>query len=383
MTEAAASPANPAAANLGALPLLADPAGYRACRWDLAQMHDERAYWLGLFRRHFDKLTQESLAESADRGVPPEEAQPKLDQARAIFFAWLDRAEADPPDVADAQGRLTILDICDQREDALVAAGVPDAYRLAKQQANSQAEPIYSALVAHQDGLSENDRAEETLRGLFAGNIFDLGAEETIAMFESGDAGFEQALAMLKPRPWLYDDADAWLERVRTTPPKQTLIFVDNAGPDIVLGVLPFARDLIRRGGAVVLAANTSPSLNDITHDELMERGGLLDRLSAVDAFLAGAMADGKLRCVPSGCRTPLIDLSRVSAELADEVRQTPPDLVVLIGMGRGIESNFDARLTCPVLRAAMLKDLGVARGLGTPNREAQLFDLVLRYAVP
>ncbi|MEM7680539.1 MAG: ARMT1-like domain-containing protein [Planctomycetota bacterium] len=371
------------------LPLLADPGGYRACRWDLAQLPEERAYWLSLFRRHFEKLVACSLEESAERGVPPEVSGAKLTRARSLFFAWLDRAEANPADVAGPDGRLAILDICTTREDALRRFDIPDPYRLAKVEANAQAEPLYAGLVTHHDALADNDRGIAVLRGLFAGNIFDLGADETIKLFESGDAGFHAALRRLKPRPWLYDDADAWLERLRIDPPKQTLIFVDNAGPDIVLGAIPFARDLIQRGGRVVLTANPEPSLNDITHHELVEPGGLLDRLSIADPFLGKAITEGKLRCVPSGCRTPLIDLSKVSVELADEVQAHPPDLVVLIGMGRGIESNFDAVFTCPVLRTAMLKDLGVARGLGRPEtagvpaRKAELFDLVLRYAEP
>jgi hypothetical protein len=46
-------------------------------------------------------------------------------------------------------------------------------------------------------------------------------------------------------------------------------MFVDNAGADIVLGMLPFAREFLRLGCEVVLAANSQPAINDITADEL------------------------------------------------------------------------------------------------------------------
>ena len=46
---------------------------------------------------------------------------------------------------------------------------------------------------------------------------------------------------------------------------KKVLIFVDNSGPDIVLGILPFARYLLSQGSKVVLAANSIPSVNDVT----------------------------------------------------------------------------------------------------------------------
>ncbi len=44
----------------------------------------------------------------------------------------------------------------------------------------------------------------------------------------------------------------------------------DNAGTDVVLGMVPLARELLRRGTNVVLSANSTPALNDITHPELV-----------------------------------------------------------------------------------------------------------------
>jgi type II pantothenate kinase len=46
---------------------------------------------------------------------------------------------------------------------------------------------------------------------------------------------------------------------------KKAMIFVDNSGYDFILGILPFARYLLKGGTKVVLAANTFPSVNDIT----------------------------------------------------------------------------------------------------------------------
>ena len=50
---------------------------------------------------------------------------------------------------------------------------------------------------------------------------------------------------------------------------RRVIAFVDNAGADIVLGMLPLARELLRMGSEVVLAANTQPAINDITAGEL------------------------------------------------------------------------------------------------------------------
>ena len=63
---------------------------------------------------------------------------------------------------------------------------------------------------------------------------------------------------------------DLLVARLASGPPyRKALIFVDNAGADVVLGVLPLARELTRRGTQVVLAANELPSINDITFAEL------------------------------------------------------------------------------------------------------------------
>lgn len=53
-------------------------------------------------------------------------------------------------------------------------------------------------------------------------------------------------------RPWLVDDLDEWIHRLQNdVPHKCAAIFVDNSGVDIVLGILPFARDLLQRGTKV------------------------------------------------------------------------------------------------------------------------------------
>lgn len=45
---------------------------------------------------------------------------------------------------------------------------------------------------------------EQALRGVFAGNIFDLGAAESAQRYEQGNgAGFHHALEQLLPRPWV------------------------------------------------------------------------------------------------------------------------------------------------------------------------------------
>ncbi|MEM8783393.1 MAG: ARMT1-like domain-containing protein [Planctomycetota bacterium] len=352
-------------------PRLADPSGYRPGLTNLTRDAEARGYWLGMFRSHAGGMCRGWMAEAAERGISEEKANAQRAEAQAEFGAYLDRVQADPA----AFGQLDILSLCWAREDALERAGIVDAYAIPKRQENERALPLLPALLAELDAMPEAERFAAAWRGVLAGNIFDLGAKETIAMFESGQIDFEAVRAKLKPRPWRFDDFEALAERFdakRHPAYRCACLFVDNAGPDVLLGMLPLARELLRRGTGVILTANTRPSLNDVTHDELV---ALLDRVTEHDAPLREALADGRLECVPSGNDAPLIDLLAVSPELADAVTRRGVDLVVLEGMGRSVESNFHAGLTCDAVKVCMVKDAGVAREL-----DAEVFDLVLKF---
>ncbi|MBX2850206.1 MAG: DUF89 family protein [Phycisphaeraceae bacterium] len=346
-------------------PLLADPAGYVACPWDLAQDADRRAYWLGVFRRQWPSLLQHAMSEAGDRGV---DATKACEHADRLFQAYLDTVANDP----GAFGRLDVLSVCWHRENALRAAGIADPYRLLKHTENERALALLPALLNELDAASESDRDRLVIEGVFAGNIFDMGAEHTQKMFEEGSVDFGSVRAKLRPRPWRHDALDAWAARLRSAPYQAAVLFVDNAGPDVVLGMIPLARYLLEQGTTVVLSANTEPSLNDVTHDELTV---LIERVAGHDPATRKALQSRKLRLIESGNWAPLMDLTRISPRLAAVCGELPIDLIVLEGMGRSMESNPDCGLTCDCLRLAMVKDLGVAESFG-----AELFDLVMRY---
>jgi len=59
-------------------------------------------------------------------------------------------------------------------------------------------------------------------------------------------------LVWFEGRPWLVDCLDEWVKRIEEGPcHKCCAIFVDNSGLDAVLGIIPFARELIRNGTEV------------------------------------------------------------------------------------------------------------------------------------
>ena len=290
---------------------------------------------------------------------------------KRAFLGYLDALETDPTKF----GRLDILAICIQRERVLRQFKFDDPYRLVKATQNEAALAILPQVIAELDATPAGARATLLVEGIFAGNIFDLGVEPTLELFKSGQLDFYGTRAKLKPRPWHVDGLDLWVDRWLHHPPyRSAILFVDNAGVDIVLGMIPFARFLLDRGTNVVLTANSTPSLNDITHDELTS---LIQTIASWDKPIAQALTDGRLELVPSGNGVPLIDLSVCSRQLNEAIDRRGVDLVVLEGMGRALESNYDARLACDTLKIAMVKDKGVAEVHG-----AELFDLVFRFDV-
>jgi len=357
------------AAPTEAFPLLAEPEQYRACPWDLAADDDKRAVWVRVFRNHWPKLVAEARRQSDELGGRFAVSDAQITQAQQRFTDYLGRIERDPSPF----GRLTIYQVCIEREKALRDAGIADPYHLAKQRETDGAMKLLPPLLESLDALPEPERIETLIRGVFAGNIFDLGATHTIDRYRDGPVDFHAVLDELKPRPWLYDGLDAWTRRLLDGPPhKAAVVFVDNAGPDITLGMVPLIRDLLMRGTEVIATANTTPALNDVTIEELDD---LIHAVATFDDPIAQALDDDRLCLVPSGNGAPLIDLNHVSPVLAEEAEQRGADLVILEGMGRGVESNIDARFACESLNLAMIKEHGVADALG-----GKLYDLVMRY---
>ena len=103
----------------------------------------------------------------------------------------------------------------------------------------------------------------------------------------------------------------------------------------------------------------------------------MMPKVAAVDAIFASALEDGRLRVMPSGNDLPVIDLRNTSPDLAAAAADA--DLVILEGMGRGIETNLLATFTCEVLCLGMIKHQEVAQALG----DSPLFGCVCRYDAP
>jgi damage-control phosphatase, subfamily II, stand-alone protein len=133
---------------------------------------------------------------------------------------------------------------------------------------------------------------------------------------------------------------------------------------------MPFVRELGLGGTKIVLACNELPSLNDMTADETAI---VVEELAQTDEDLSSLISAGMVEVVSTGNDIPLIDLSQVSDELNEAALGA--ELVILAGMGRSAESNFNAAFSVDSLKLALLKDPVVAQRLG-----GTLFDCVCKY---
>jgi uncharacterized protein with ATP-grasp and redox domains len=340
---------------------LADPQNYRRSTWDLRRDPHGRAYWTGHFLEQLTTLVprlRESYPQASDDDV-------------AAFVSEYSAAVCAVGHEPDRYKCVDVYMLDAMRSHYLSRHGFCDPYRELKDRQTQAALGQLPAVLRDLDARSPQEQPEMLARGLLTGNLFDVGAEEAMRRHEQHDGDFVQARRSLAPRPWWRDGLDAWTEAWGKKPYVHVGWFVDNAGWDICLGVLPMARWMLGRGARVTLIANSGPALNDITADAL---SALLDRVAEIPGSgVARGAAEGCLAVAASGESSPLVDLSNLSPCCAQALADA--DLIVLHGMGRAMESNWDARLACDVLRTAILKDPQVAAFVG-----GRLFDCLFDF---
>jgi len=297
-------------------------------------------------------------------------ARKRIEQAGEVLAGAIETLRRDPASFPG--GKLDVMGLCRLREKTLRDHDLPDPFGHIKDRENATASQMYPEVVRTLHSMDGQARWLRLIESVFAGNIFDLGSPATMHLAgESSD--FLTTLDGLKPRPWLVDDFDRLADDLSDSPPPKwtkAVVFIDNAGSDFILGVLPLVRELALRGTQIVLAANELPSLNDLTVDETID---IVERLAGADRDLSALIDGGMLEVVSSGNDLPLIDLSQVADELNEAAADA--DLVILEGMGRAVESNFDAAFRVDCIRLALLKDASVAARIG-----GQVYDIVCKY---
>lgn len=342
---------------------LADPEHYLACSLDLTRDAPARVYWVDMFKRHLAMMLDLGIAAAAKDGEDRATALARAAGCQDEFVACFDAFGSDP----QSHGRVSVLTLDRWRECILRRHGFVDVFADLKNRENARVLPLLPQVCRELDSLEDKQQLPAVIRGVFAGNLFDMGSEAVAKSFLEAGHDFHQTRLSIPPRPWLIDDYDLLERRMQNGPLyRKAVFFIDNAGSDFMLGVLPMIRWLAQRGTNVVMAANQGPALNDMTLDDVTT---WWPRLIQTEPSLAGL----PIEPVSTGTGEPLIDLSQVSPDL--NAAAADADLVILEGMGRGVESNLDAQFSCDWLILAMIKDQAVASRLA-----GKLFDCVCRF---
>ena len=351
--------------------LLADPHSYRPCIHDMLTDQGFRTHWMEHFRSHFDLILRLALEQYGPA------AAGRVEACRRDWHEELDAIAQD----LHRWGELNLLVFDVLRQQKLIAHGLPDPFEATKIRENTAMMQLYPGLIAELDAhATESPRHQLLLlvEGIFAGNIFDMGTAATAQRYSTESPDFCAVRDALEgKRPWLVDHFDAFADRIlagagskESSGYRKAVFFLDNAGSDCLLGVIPFVRWLARRGTSVILAANTMPALNDVTIAELRQ---LLKQVVAVDPVLADLLERQRIVPMDSGGVAPLIDLRHISDAL--NAASADADLMILEGMGRAVGSNFDAQFRVDSAKICMIKDPMIAERLGGKN-----FDTVLRF---
>jgi len=342
---------------------LANPATYVACDWDLSCDAAGREHWCGFFKRHINTILALGISADIARDKDAVEATQRAEACRAEFNATIDAFMNE----TDRSNRVTILTLDEWRDRILRRHGFGDAFVDLKNRENEKMLPLLPTVCRQLDQLTGEEQLRSVIEGVFAGNIFDMGAEATAKTFLGKSPDFFGTRATLPKRPWLIDQYDGLATRLMVGPVhRKAVFFIDNAGSDFLLGALPMIRWLAMRGTRVVLVANERPTLNDMTiHDVNLWWPRIIEAEPSLGTL--------PIERVSSGTGEPLIDLSKVSDDLNDAAGDA--DLVILEGMGRGVESNLNAEFSCDAVNLAMLKDIHIASRYG-----GNVFDVVCRY---
>ncbi|KAH8867177.1 Pantothenate kinase 4 [Schistosoma japonicum] len=241
--------------------LLESPANYSPDTWDLTHDEEARIYWLSCFdncieyhREKAEESQSDTLSDAADRS----------NQFAERYKRFLCELSADP----SGRGVLTVRCLLSAQQHFLREYGFGDVFCLQKRCENRAALSALTDRLSELSKLSWPDRQLSLIQGLLAGNMFDWGASEAVQFLNKapqnkfGVVDFHVTLNKVQARPWLVDDYDKWIDRISVSgsPYRCILIFCDNSGADIILGVLPFAMEFLRRGSKVIMAANSITS---------------------------------------------------------------------------------------------------------------------------
>ncbi|XP_075153398.1 4'-phosphopantetheine phosphatase [Haematobia irritans] len=352
--------------------LVKDANKYRPDTLDLNTDEDAAKYWFPCFKDMIEKFARQ--AEKSQKATD-DTAGDRAEQFRESYLRKLEEYRSKTKENAENNKILGIRELLELNDKHLRLYGFPDPWLEQKKSENEAALALFAERLQEIDDIvGERERWIELVKGVLAGNMFDWGAQAVTNIIKNDKTfGLHAALDRIQKRPWLMDDLDSLLGRfedVNQEPHKCAAIFVDNCGVDVILGILPFARELLKKRTKVILCANTEPSLNDVTSQEL---SNILESCSCHCPIMKQAICDKTLTVQGNGQRGPCLDMRTLPQALCDSLKET--DLLVIEGMGRALHTNLYAQFNCETLKLAVVKNKWLAQRLG-----GDTFSVICKY---
>ncbi|KAG5682011.1 hypothetical protein PVAND_011406 [Polypedilum vanderplanki] len=273
-----------------------------------------------------------------------------------------------------SQDFLSVRQLLMLNERLLNKYGFFDVWRLQKLEENTKALSLLGARLEKVDNISDNRKRWENLFcGLLASNIFDSGSSAVQDILSNNiNFGFHDALDKIQRRPWLIDNFDEFFDTIEKRPFKCIAFFCDNSGIDFVLGVLPLTVEFLKMNTKVILIGNSSPSLNDITYNELKD---VVQQACESSDIIRKSYENKCLILGENGNHGCCLNFMDIDENVLDTMISMEVDLIVIEGVGRSIHTNFNAKFKCQSLKLAVIKNKFLAECLG-----GVLFDAICKY---
>ncbi|KAJ2216786.1 hypothetical protein EV179_001076 [Coemansia sp. RSA 487] len=323
-------------------------APYQPDTVDLSKDLKQQEYWITAMERN-----THGLLDLADNGTlaNDEAARQKMSSFVTLYLSHLRRLRDRPL----AYGPMSVRTLLGLREQCLHEVGLEDIFAQVKSRETDAALMALPTMLAQTDRIDDTaERLRVLVHNVLAGNMFDWGSTDLRDKLADGSLGFDQAKQKITWQPQ-FDSTNEFVEAVvnRRVLYRKAVVFVDNSGADVCLGVLPFARFLLSFvGSKVILASNSRPALNDVTERELAD---IVRRAAREDEEISRAVSSRQLLVCGTGCSGPCLDLRKLDERLVRHCHNA--DLVVIVGMGRAIHSNYHARFVCDSLKLAVFKN--------------------------
>jgi hypothetical protein len=160
--------------------LLRYPQTYRPSDWNLSVDEQGRAYWINLFQTNFRTILTLGVEMAIARGASVHAAEDQARRCAADFDQQLAAFASRPADF----GEVGILTLDRWRDATLRRHGYEDPFLDLKNRENERMLPLLPLVCAQLDEITDDSaRFFAAIQGIFAGNIFDMGATATAKAF--------------------------------------------------------------------------------------------------------------------------------------------------------------------------------------------------------